>query len=146
MRYPTPVRIFAVAVVTAAIVIFVGYRASAPPQLAADSVRAAEVTRNIPASLGVAFGLPSVLDFGRDTCIPCKEMKPILLGLQKAYKGNADIRIINIDEEPAATEAAGIRLIPTQIFFNSKGKEVSRHEGFMPRADIVAQLRKMGVK
>lgn len=32
-------------------------------------------------------------------------------------------------------------MIPTQIFFDGKGKEVSRHIGFMEKADIVKQLK-----
>jgi thioredoxin 1 len=37
-------------------------------------------------------------------------------------------------------------VIPTQIFFDSEGIEVWRHEGFLPREDIVAKLREMGVE
>jgi thioredoxin 1 len=40
----------------------------------------------------------------------------------------------------------GIRAIPTQVFFNEKGKEVYRHVGFMSEEDIAAQLEKMGVR
>ena len=40
----------------------------------------------------------------------------------------------------------GIQTIPTQIFFDRGGKEYYRHEGFMPREDIVGKLREMGVR
>ena len=36
-------------------------------------------------------------------------------------------------------------LIPTLIFIDANGKEVFRHEGFMPKEDIVAKLKEMGV-
>ena len=94
---------------------------------------------------GRAKAIPQVLDFGRGFCIPCKMMAPILKELQKAYEGRAAIEIIDIGDQPNRAEDYGIRAIPTQIFIDAKGKEVFRHEGFMPKEDIVAKLREMGV-
>jgi thioredoxin 1 len=37
-------------------------------------------------------------------------------------------------------------MIPTQIFFNSQGKEIKRHIGFMDKADIVKELKAAGLK
>jgi thioredoxin 1 len=90
--------------------------------------------------------VPVVADFGRGTCIPCKMMKPILDELKKEYEGKAEILIIDIDEYPALTGRCGIRAIPTQIFYDASGQEAYRHQGFMPREDIVAQLKKLGAK
>jgi len=66
--------------------------------------------------------------------------------LEKNYRGKAAIVFIDVwkDKEPA--KRFGIRAIPTQIFFNKEGKEVYRHTGFMGEADIVGQLKKMGVR
>ena len=90
--------------------------------------------------------LPRVLDFGRGTCIPCKMMKPILDELAKQYEGRAVIKIIDISEHPDQAEAYRIQLIPTQVFIDAEGNEVFRHEGFMPKEDIVAKLAGMGVQ
>lgn len=94
---------------------------------------------------GRAKAIPQVLDFGRGFCIPCKMMAPILKELQKAYEGRAAIEIIDIGDQPNRAEDYGIRAIPTQIFIDAKGKEVFRHEGFMPKEDIEAKLKEMGV-
>ena len=75
--------------------------------------------------------LPKLLDFGRGECIPCKKMAPILKELSEEYKDRVIIKIIEIDQEMNLTEANRIRLIPTQIFFDAKNREVLRHEGFM---------------
>ena len=90
-------------------------------------------------------GMVTMLDLGADACIPCKMMVPIIQTLEKAYRGKAAIRFIDVwkDKEPA--KRFGIRAIPTQIFFDKEGKEVYRHTGFMGEADIVSQLKKMGV-
>ena len=37
-------------------------------------------------------------------------------------------------------------MIPTQIFFDAKGKEVKRHMGFMEKADILKELKAAGLK
>ncbi|HSB07667.1 MAG TPA: thioredoxin domain-containing protein [Thermodesulfobacteriota bacterium] len=90
--------------------------------------------------------LPKLLDFGRGVCIPCKRMAPILKELSEEYKGRVVIKIIEIYEDRELTEANKIRLIPTQIFFDSKNKEVFRHEGFMDKEQIKKVFEKMGVK
>jgi thioredoxin 1 len=39
----------------------------------------------------------------------------------------------------------GVRYIPTQIFFDRRGREVSRHQGFWSRAELVRALAELGV-
>jgi len=92
------------------------------------------------------ISLPKLLDFGRGKCIPCKKMAPILQELSEEYKDRIIIKIIEIDQEPGLTRANRIRLIPTQIFFDSKNQEVHRHEGFMDKEQIKAMFQKMGVQ
>ena len=90
--------------------------------------------------------LPKLLDFGRGKCIPCKKMAPILQELSEEYKDRVIIKIIEIDQEPGLTRANRIRLIPTQIFFDSKNEEIYRHEGFMGKDQIKEVFRQMEVK
>lgn len=90
--------------------------------------------------------LPKLLDFGAGTCIPCKKMAPILQELADEYKGRVIIKVIEVYQERELTMANGIRLIPTQIFLNSKNEEVYRHVGFMDKEQIKKVFEKMGVK
>jgi len=78
-------------------------------------------------------------------CIPCKMMAPILVKMEAAYKGKAAIVFIDVSKHRDQGKRFGIRVIPTQIFFDKNGKEVYRHTGFMSEKDIVGQFRKMGV-
>ena len=91
-------------------------------------------------------GKVTMVDIGAKKCIPCKMMAPIIEELEKEYKDRAAIIFIDVWENPAAGKQFGIQLIPTQIFYTADGKEVLRHEGFMEKAAIVAQLEKLGVK
>ena len=90
--------------------------------------------------------LPKLLDFGRGKCIPCKAMAPILKELSEEYKDRVIIKILEIDQEAPLTTANRIRLIPTQIFFDAKNREVLRHEGFMSKDDIKKVFQKIGVQ
>jgi len=90
--------------------------------------------------------LPKLLDFGAGTCIPCKAMAPILKELTEEYKDRVVIKIIEVYQERELTQVNRIRLIPTQIFFDSENKEVFRHQGFMDKVEIKKVFEKMGVK
>ncbi|MCX7919290.1 MAG: thioredoxin family protein [bacterium] len=96
-------------------------------------------------TMAIPKRLPTVLEFGRGICLPCKQMKPILDELAKEYEGKVVIRIIDIDKDPELTKKSRIRLIPTQIFYDSTGKEVYRHEGFMEKSAIIEKLKEIGV-
>ena len=80
--------------------------------------------------------LPRLVDLGAGKCIPCKRMAPILEALKVDYAGAVDVRFIDVWQEPQAGKPYGIRLIPTQIFFDRKGRERFRHEGFFAREEI----------
>jgi thioredoxin 1 len=89
-------------------------------------------------------GKPSVVDFGASTCVPCKMMKPIFDELMKEYRDKANILLIEIYDHRNLASQYGIRAIPTQIFFDREGKEVWRHQGFLPKEDIVKKLKELG--
>ncbi len=90
-------------------------------------------------------GKVTMVDLGAKKCIPCKMMAPIMGKLEKVYEGKAHIVFIDVWENREQAPRFGIRAIPTQIFFNEKGEEVYRHEGFLEERAIVEQLTKMGV-
>ncbi len=73
-------------------------------------------------------------------------MAPILKELSEEYKDRVVIKVIEIDHEPRLTNANGIRLIPTQIFFDGKNQEVFRHQGFMSKDEIKKVFQKMGIQ
>jgi thioredoxin 1 len=91
-------------------------------------------------------GKPTLAEFGWRKCIPCKEMRPILEQLDVEYKGKVNVVIIEIPFHEDLTQKYEIMYMPTQIFFDNTGREVSRHVGFLPKTDIIAQLEQMGVK
>ena len=91
-------------------------------------------------------GMVTMIDLGAKKCIPCKMMAPILEKIEKKYEGRAAIVFIDVWENRDQAGRFGIRAIPTQIFYDANGKEVSRHVGFMSEDDIVNTLSQLGVK
>jgi thioredoxin 1 len=73
-------------------------------------------------------------------------MAPILKELAEEYKGRVVVKIIEVYQEREMTQANRVRLIPTQVFYDTKNQEVFRHEGFMDKEQIKKVFDKMGVK
>lgn len=93
-----------------------------------------------------AAALPRLVDLGSTTCIPCKRMAPILEELKHEYQGKVDVEFIDVNVNATAADEYKITVIPTQVFMDKDGQEVFRHEGFFPKADILAQFEKMGIE
>ena len=88
-------------------------------------------------------GTVTMIDLGAKSCIPCKMMAPILEKLEKEYRGKADVVFIDVWQKPDEGKKYGILAIPTQIFYNRKGEEVERHEGFLDEKSIRGTLEKL---
>lgn len=111
--------------------------------LGAGQAVAAPGVLPVPAAKGVALpvkGMVTVVDLGASTCIPCKMMAPILMELEKEYRGRAAVVFLDVREDYDAAKRFGIRAIPTQIFYDKTGREVARHEGFMDKKTLSAKL------
>ncbi len=66
-------------------------------------------------------GLPIIIDFGADECVPCKEMAPVLLELNEKLQGVAIIQFVDVWKNPEAAEGFPVQVIPTQIIVNADG-------------------------
>lgn len=88
--------------------------------------------------------LPRLVDLGAGKCIPCKMMAPILEELESEYEGRFEVLFIDVWKNPDEGKKYGIKLIPTQIFYDTSGKELFRHEGFFSREDILGKWKEYG--
>ncbi|HYH03591.1 MAG TPA: thioredoxin family protein [Bacillota bacterium] len=86
-----------------------------------------------------------IMELGATTCIPCKQMVPVLEALAKELAGKVDIQFVDVYKRRDLADKFGIMVIPTQIFFDKKGKEVYRHQGFYPKAEIDKKLKELGL-
>lgn len=90
-------------------------------------------------------GRPTMADFGKEWCVPCKAMVPVLQAAAEDYAGKVNIVFVNLEDDSELGLVHKIATMPTQIFFDAKGKEVSRHIGYLDNAGISAELAKAGL-
>ena len=93
----------------------------------------------------LASGKPLLVDFGANSCVPCRQMRPILKELEKEYTGKAGILVIDVYKYQNLAKDYKVQLIPTLVFFDAKGKEVYRQMGAMEKEKITAKLKEVGV-
>ena len=139
----TTAKIVIIIVLLAAIGGVIAVKINASHRLGADANAAAAPSVD-PAPPQPAKALPQLIDLGATTCIPCKAMAPILEQLKHDFDGRFGVTFIDVWQEPAAGEAYGVQLIPTQIFFDAQGKELFRHVGFFSREQILATWKDLG--
>ena len=184
-----------IAVVVIVIVLAVGVfllkksQSAAPPTtLAAAEAPAAEVPSEAPAVSTVpagsdnllittpidfdalrSSGLPVIIDFGADSCEPCKAMAPVLAELHQSLQGKAIIKFVDVWKYRDLAEGVPLQVIPTQVLFDAKGKPFSppeslqiefnlysmkdtnehvftTHEGGLDKPQMLAILAAMGMK
>jgi thioredoxin 1 len=85
------------------------------------------------------------VELGSTTCIPCKKMQPIMKSIEARYVGQVKVIFHDVMKDRAKSQEFGIKLIPTQVFLDSAGKEITRHEGFFPEAEIDKILAAQGL-
>jgi len=91
-------------------------------------------------------GRPTIAEFGSSKCIPCKMMKPVLENLAIMFEWELNVVIIEVYEQMSLAREYKIMSIPTQIIFDENGQEITRHIGYWPWEEILAELEQIGVK
>jgi len=117
-----------------------------------DQIRLQKIAAKAPESNtedefknALASGKPVLVDFGANSCVPCRQLRPILKEVSKEYSGKAEVLVIDVYKYQTLAKEHKIMLIPTLVFFDSKGKEVFRHLGVLDKEKIVAKLKEIGM-
>jgi thioredoxin 1 len=97
-----------------------------------------------PLEEALANGKPTIAEFGAATCVPCKAMKPILEEIVAEYGDKLNLSFTDVRLHTSVATKYRISLMPTQIFFDSAGQEVTRHVGYWSREDVLTHLEELG--
>ena len=65
---------------------------------------------------------PMVVDFFATWCGPCKQLAPILEGVEKNHQGEVIFQRIDIDQKPDLAQEFGIQGVPTLLFITPTGE------------------------
>jgi thioredoxin 1 len=68
-----------------------------------------------------SYSIPIIIDFGADSCIPCKEMAPVLKTMNAEMQGKAIIKFVDVWKNGDAARDFPVQVIPTQVFINPDG-------------------------
>ncbi len=109
------------------------------------SARLETVQEAAPSEESKPTHLPRFVEIGADKCIPCKMMQPILDELRGEYADKLQVDFVDVWKHPEQSGKYGIQTIPTQVIYDSSGKEVFRHIGFYPKDEILAKFKELGI-
>lgn len=91
--------------------------------------------------------LVTFVELGSVSCVPCKMMKPVMEEIEKTYGDKIAVIFYDVNKDRQKSSDYKIRVIPTQVFLDKKGKEFYRHEGFFPTEEIIKLVDKqLGIK
>jgi thioredoxin 1 len=130
---------------------FIGeLRSSAKVEI--DQIRLEKIAAKPPESnteddfkKAIISGKPMLVDFGANSCLPCRQLRPVLKEIAKEHTGKANILVIDVYKYQDLAREYKIQLIPTLVFFDVKGKEVFRNVGILEKEKIVAKLKEIGM-
>ncbi|OGP93583.1 MAG: hypothetical protein A2Z19_00820 [Deltaproteobacteria bacterium RBG_16_54_18] len=86
---------------------------------------------------------PTVVDFGSSRCVPCIQLRPVLRGVKDAHGDRINVLVMEVSDNREISREYKVRIVPTLIFFDAKGKEVRRSVGYMDREALEKVLREL---
>jgi len=87
------------------------------------------------------------VELGSVRCVPCIQMQPIMKSIDEKYGEQVKVIFYDVwtDDGHEYAEFYKIQLIPTQVFLDENEKEIFRHVGFFPEAEIDKFLQEQGL-
>ena len=79
--------------------------------------------------------LPVLVEFYSDSCIPCKQMSPILGGIEDDYEDKLKVVKVNVNFDAELAEQYSVMASPT-ILLLKDGQEVERARGLTKRPQL----------
>ncbi|MBP3489807.1 MAG: thioredoxin fold domain-containing protein [Roseburia sp.] len=83
---------------------------------------------------------PVLVEFYSDTCIPCKQMSPVLGDIEDDYEEQLKVVKVNVNFDAELAADYSVMASPTILFFKD-GEEVTRLRGLQKKADIEAVVK-----
>lgn len=88
---------------------------------------------------------PKLIQIGAGHCDECLKMIPVLDELGKRCSRFVDIVSYDTGLNSEIGPKHAVRIIPTQVVFDSTGREVARHEGFWAVEEMEKELTRVGI-
>jgi len=79
--------------------------------------------------------VPVLVEFYSDSCIPCKQMSPILGDIEDEYENRAKVVKVNVNFDETIAQKYKIMASPTIVFIKN-GQEINRTRGFKNKEEL----------
>lgn len=84
--------------------------------------------------------LPVIVEFYSDSCIPCKQLSPILGGIEDDYEEQLKVVKVNVNFDADLAAQYQVAASPTILFFKD-GQEQNRIRGLAKRPALEAVIQ-----
>ncbi len=98
-----------------------------------------EVTDADFAAEVIGSDLPVLVEFTADWCPPCRQMAPVLSALAEEEGDRLRVVQLNVDRNPATTNAYKVLSMPTFLVFRG-GEPVKSMVGSRPKRRLLEEL------
>lgn len=85
---------------------------------------------------------PVLVEFYSDSCIPCKQMSPILGDIEDNYEQELKVVKVNVNFDADLAADYQVMASPTILLFQD-GREVKRVRGLQKKADLEALVKEV---
>jgi thioredoxin 1 len=114
-------------------------------QLQKITVKPPEMNTEDDVKLALTSGKPVLVDFGANSCLPCRQLRPVLKEIATEYSEKAKVLVIDVYKYQSLAREYKVLMLPTLVFFDTKGKETFRNVGIMEKEKIVGKLKEIGM-
>jgi thioredoxin 1 len=87
-----------------------------------------------------------LLELGSNSCTSCIAMNQVLDELKSDYPEVLSIEKMDVFKNKDLIHKYSLKVIPTQIFYTSTGKELFRNEGFISAKEMMLKIKKHNLK
>jgi len=97
------------------------------------------------ASKSAGANKPKIVKFTSLMCLDCKKLSGVMKEIYPKYSNKITLVEVQVQNEDEFTkqqvEKYNITLVPTLVFINSKGKQVSKTEGFIEKDKLDKMMK-----
>ena len=80
--------------------------------------------------------VPVLVEFYGDSCIPCKQLAPVLAEVEESLAGAIKVYKVNVNFDADFADQHKVMASPTLLLFK-EGKKVGRKQGVLKKQELV---------
>ena len=107
------------------------------------------MSNNSDKSVAIAkdSGLPTLITFTSTMCLDCQKIKSVLADVEPKYINKINFEYVQALEKNKKVKDAikkyNVVLVPTLIFLDKEGNQLSKFEGFMEKDQLISEIEEV---